>query len=401
MAATPSPRARYARAQEVTETMLRTGGGLPPVIVLAEDDDTIRGLLTAILRRNFAAHEVQSFEDGLLADAGIRQLLEQGRDVAMIVSDLVMPEMDGLELLDRTAELDPDIARIILTGQGALESAIKSLRMGVDDYLQKPFQEPQLVRTLQGHLERRALQSANAELRSRLTYTHRYVGCLVEAVLVRFDRYLEPILDMPQVGRDERRRAMRARRALDLVARAYRTPADYEEGFEVVQLDSIVEGAIRSTLSGRPSGEMPFRVVEPPRVPRLRTDPGAARIALGQILDNALHAGPGRAEVTVLGQGRNWPEGVTQDVLPVAVREALSRGRVGIVVTNTAAITRDDEAYMRRVLAGELEATDSLRGLGLPLAQLYTELLGGELLLQWRSKRSEVSFTLLLPGGTA
>mgnify|MGYP002632926807 CR=1 FL=1 len=130
-------------------------------------------------------------------------------------------------------------------------------------------------------------------------------------------------------------------------------------------------------------------------------DPSAARIALSQLLDNALSNGTGHASVTLLGQGRNWPKGMTKSDLPVAVREALSRGHVGVVVTNTAAITRDDEAYMRRVLSGELEGTDGFRGLGLPLAQLYTEVLGGELLLQWRSKRSEVSLTLLLPGGTA
>lgn len=381
--------------------MTTTGGALPPVIVLAEDDATIRGLLTAILRRNFATHDVQPYENGLVADGAISQLLGQGRDIAMVVSDLVMPEMDGLELLERTAEADPDIARIILTGQGALESAIQSLRMGVDDYLQKPFQERELVRTLRSHLERRALQRANQELRERLTYTHRYVGRLVEAVLVRFDRYLEPILDMPEVGQDQRRRAMRARRALDLVARAYQVPTDYEEGFVEVTLESVVEGAVRSTLSGRDDGDMPFKITMPPRRPRLRTDPAAARIALSQILDNALTAGPGRAEVVVYGEGRNWPEGVTADAVPVALREALSRGHVAIVVTNTAALTRDDEAYMRRVLRGELTESDSFRGMGLPLASLYTSLLGGELLLQWRSKRSEVSFTLLLPGGTA
>ncbi len=381
--------------------MSRTGGGLPPVIILAEDDDAIRGLLTAILRRNFADHEVQPFSDGLPADAGIRQLLDQGRDVAMVVSDLVMPEMDGLELLDRTADADPAIARIILTGQGALDSAIKSLRMGVDDYLQKPFKESDLVRTLRGHLDRRALQRANEELRERLVYTHRYVGRLVEAVLVRFDRYLEPILAMPQVDGEQRQRAMRARRAMDLVARAYSVPSNYEDTFESVALADVLDGAIRSTLSGRPDADDPFTVLAPPRAPRLRTDPAAARIALTQILDNALSAGPGRATVTLLGQGRNWPDGVRADTLPVAVKEALSRGHVGVVVTNTAAITRDDEAYMRRVLAGELEEADSFRGLGLPLAQLYTSLLGGELLLQRRSKRSEVSLTVLLPGGTA
>lgn len=378
--------------------------GLPPVIVLAEDDDALRGLLSGLLRRNFPGHDIQSMPNGLDADAAVKQLIAQGRNVAMVVSDLVMPEMDGLELLERCADHNPEIVRVILTGQGALDSAIQSLRMGVDDYVQKPFNEVELVRTLSRHLDNRALQRINEHLRKRLTFTHRYVGLLVEAVLVRFDRYLEDVLDLPQVSSDQRRRAFRARRALDLVARAYAVPVEgAEASFEVVPLMSIVEGAVRSTLSGRERepDESPFTIHSPKPAPTLNTDASAARIALTQLLDNALFEGPGRATVQLLGEGRNWPEGVHADQLPVAVRQKLSHGHVGVSVTNTAALTRDDEAYIRRVLSGEVVEGDRFRGLGLPLAQLYTALLGGEIVLTWQPKRSEVTFTLLLPGGTA
>jgi CheY-like chemotaxis protein len=379
-----------------------SGGKLPPIIVLAEDDEALRVLLAGLLRRNFGDHEVTAFGDGLEADGAIAELLDQGRDVAMVVSDLVMPRMDGLELLERLAERNPDSARIILTGQGALESAVQSLRLGVDDYLTKPFTEPELVRTLRRHLHSRALQRDNAQLRDELTYTYRYVARLTEALLVRFDRYLEPILELPSVTEDNRTAALRCRRAMDLVARAYRISPGGDDPssvrLEATPLRSLVNAAIRMTETTR--GEDAEVVVrEPKPAPVLRIDASAARTALSQLIDNAMSSGTGRVDIVLLGQGRNWPDGITKDDLPSSVRQALARGYVGVSVRNTAGLTRDDEAYIRRVLSGRPELQDEFRGLGLPLARLYTTILGARIVFQWRSTRSEVTFTVLFPTG--
>lgn len=383
--------------------MIGTGGSLPPLIVLAEDDASLRDLLAGLLRRSFPDHEVSAYGDGVEADEAIVELLAQGREVAMVVSDLVMPKMDGLELLERTSERDPGCARIILTGQGALESAVQSLRLGVDDYLTKPFTQPELVRTLRRHLHSRALQRDNARLRRELTYTYRYVARLSEALLVRFDRYLEPILEGPNVSEEQRRGALRCRRAMDLVARAYRIAPAGEgssgRGVRVVPLRELVDGAIRMVVGDRSLERDPFVVRAPAHSPVVRIDGGAARLALSQLLDNALWSGPGRAEVTLLGEGRNWPEGMTESDMPSSVRQALARGFVGVSIRNTAGLTRDDEAYIRRVLSGQPDSDDQFRGLGLPLARLYTTILGARIVFQWRSTRSEVTFTVLFPKG--
>lgn len=380
--------------------MTTTGGSLPPIIVLAEDDAPLRDLLAGLLRRSFPDHDVSAHGDGLEADEAIVDLLAQGREVAMVVSDLVMPRMDGLELLERASERDPGCARIILTGQGALESAVQSLRLGVDDYLTKPFTQPELVRTLRRHLHSRALERDNARLRRELTYTYRYVARLNQALLVRFDRYLEPILEATNVTEEQRRGALRCRRAMDLVARAYRVAPAGEGGSDrihVVPLRQLVDGAIRMTEGDRSFDRDPFVVREPAHSPLVRIDDGAARLALSQLLDNALYSGPGRAEVTLLGEGRNWPEGMTKADMSSSVRQALARGYVGVSIRNTAALTRDDEAYIRRVLSGRPDSDDEFRGLGLPLARLYTTILGARIVFQWRSTRSEVTFTVLFP----
>ncbi len=371
-----------------------TGDSLPPVIVVADDDEALRGLLVGLLKTHFSDHEVVAFPDGVEADEALDQLVRQGRQVAMVVSDLVMPRMDGLELLERSTDRDPGCARIILTGQGTIEAAVQSLRLGVDDYLTKPFTSEELVRTLKRHLETRAMARTNARLQEELSNTYRYVARITDALLARFDKYLEPILELPQVSEEHRRGAMRARRAMDLVARAYRRdPA----AAETVQLRALVEDALRSAVATQGIDDDDVIIRAPATEPLLRVDAGAARLALGQLLDNAISSGTGRVEVTLLGEGRNWPEGLGENDLPIAVRLPLSRGHVGVQIRNTAALTRDDEAYIRRVLSGSPDDTDEFRGLGLPLARLYTTLLGGRIIFQWRSTRSEVIFTLLLP----
>ena len=166
-----------------------------------------------------------------------------------------------------------------------------------------------------------------------------------------------------------------------------------------MQLSTLLDSSIRSLIRDYDLDEDAITVVAPPRDPLLRVDVASARLALGQLLHNAVRSGTGRVEVTLLGEGRNWPSGIQESDLPVAVRLQLSRGFVAVAIRNTAGLTRDDEGYIRRVLRGRADDEDEFRGLGLPLARLYTTLLGGRIVFQWRSTRSEVTFTMLLPTG--
>src|SRR6201993_1339584 len=73
---------------------------------------------------------------------------------AIIVTDLKMPRMDGMELLDRVGELPQRIAVVMLTAQGSIESAVEAMRMGAYDYIPKPV-DPVRLRTI--------LQNANSQ----------------------------------------------------------------------------------------------------------------------------------------------------------------------------------------------------------------------------------------------
>jgi diguanylate cyclase (GGDEF)-like protein/putative nucleotidyltransferase with HDIG domain len=136
-------------------------------VLLADDEEALRLMLGRQLRR--AGHEVTLAEDGLVA-AGF--LETETFDV--VVSDMKMPRLDGMGLLERAAHLAPDTEFIILTGHGSAENALEAFKRGnVFDYLLKPLEDiHELDAVVARAVERRRLRGENGrlvtELRARI-----------------------------------------------------------------------------------------------------------------------------------------------------------------------------------------------------------------------------------------
>jgi EAL domain-containing protein (putative c-di-GMP-specific phosphodiesterase class I) len=111
-------------------------------ILLVEDDNAVRAVLKRILTR--ASLAVEAVASGFEA----LDQLQRGRRFDAIVSDLVMPGLDGMGLLKRIRQLDLDVPVIIVTGNPTLESAILTMEYGGFRYLQKPVENAQLVRVV-------------------------------------------------------------------------------------------------------------------------------------------------------------------------------------------------------------------------------------------------------------
>lgn len=382
---------------------MRSSEFLPPVALVVEDDRVLRTLVAGVLRRRLGGHEVHECEDGPAALASVRTFVEQGRELSLCVTDLVMPGVDGLEVLACVRELAPDCARVVLTGHAGVQSALETLRAGHDDYLQKPFREDELVRVLAGHVARKAADRRARRAEARLLVSFRSFARVLDAVHDRVDPHLEAILRRPEIGEGHRKAMLDGRRELQHVAVAYRhlvssgtTPPG---AAEPVSLREVLEASVRAACASHGSTADAVTILEA-RVPSqalLARD--HLRIALTHLIDNALRSGTGRAQAAILGEGRNWPGGWSAEDLSAAVRQDLSEGHVGIAISNTAALTREDERYVRAVLDDDLRDDEPLRGVGLWIARLYAELLGGKLIFQWRPKRSEVVMTLLVPRG--
>ncbi|HEX6748661.1 MAG TPA: HD domain-containing phosphohydrolase [Longimicrobium sp.] len=126
--------------------------GAAPRLLVADDDAAIRKALRLIL----AQYDVREAGDGAEA---LRLFEEGGAD--LVLSDLQMPVMSGLELLRRVKASDDSAAFIILTGAGTVENAVQALRLQADDYLVKPFNVDEVLLACERALEHRRLVREN------------------------------------------------------------------------------------------------------------------------------------------------------------------------------------------------------------------------------------------------
>lgn len=123
-------------------------------ILVVDDEDPIRDVLSGLLQRG-GFHCLQA-SDGMQA----LTLLEANR-CDLVLSDILMPGLDGLRLLEQVRQKDPDLPVIIVTAMQDLEAAIGALRSGAYDYLLKPFEKEQLYHSVRRALEHRRLVLEN------------------------------------------------------------------------------------------------------------------------------------------------------------------------------------------------------------------------------------------------
>lgn len=141
-------------------------------ILVVDDDEGILESCRMILEDE--GHSVEVAHSGA---AGL-EILRQ-RSFALMLIDLRMPEMSGLEILEQARAADPDVLPIIITGYGTIESAVEAMKKGAFNYITKPFTAAQLMAAVDTALEYSTLLRDNASLREQLKRCcslHRIVG---------------------------------------------------------------------------------------------------------------------------------------------------------------------------------------------------------------------------------
>jgi DNA-binding NtrC family response regulator len=130
-------------------------------ILIVEDEEKLRRILKIILMQE--NYNIIESSNGLEAIAKLRE-----NDVDIVISDIKMPEMDGFELLQHIKEENIPVPVIFITAFATIESAVNAMRMGVIDYIQKPFEEEKILITVEKALGiSRILQEKN-ELKKEL-----------------------------------------------------------------------------------------------------------------------------------------------------------------------------------------------------------------------------------------
>src|SRR2546423_12092180 len=109
--------------------------------LVVDDEEELKNALVEALSAQSC--EVRGFTNGLQAIATLR---DEAFDV--LISDLMMPEMDGITLVKEALEIDPHLVAIIMTGQGTIQTAVDAMKVGAFDYVLKPFRMAALMPTL-------------------------------------------------------------------------------------------------------------------------------------------------------------------------------------------------------------------------------------------------------------
>lgn len=150
-------------------------------ILVVDDDRSNRVTLDRLLRRE--GFSVMQAESGREAMEVLRE-----RAVDLVLTDLKMPGMSGLDLLKAVRAVDPDIEVVVMTAYGTVEAAVEAMKEGAYDFVSKPLKRIELVTTVRKAVEKRALQVENRHLREKL-------GAIGQGELVGRSDVMRALLD--------------------------------------------------------------------------------------------------------------------------------------------------------------------------------------------------------------
>src|ERR671918_1963118 len=140
-----------------------------PSILIVDDEPGVRSALSGVLEDE--GYQVDAVDSG---EAALERLLRQTYDV--IVLDVWLPGMDGLATLARMRERQVDAQVVIISGHGNVESAVRAIKMGAFDFVEKPLSLEKTVLVVRNALRQRHLEAENLALRARVDAQHTMVG---------------------------------------------------------------------------------------------------------------------------------------------------------------------------------------------------------------------------------
>lgn len=142
-----------------------------PKILIIEDESAIRRVLVKILSEENGTYQLEEAEDGLKGLEAVKK-----NDYDLVLCDIKMPKMDGVEVLEAARQLKPEIPFIMISGHGDLDTAVNTMRLGAFDYISKPPDLNRLLTTVRNALDRQELVVENKKLRKKVGKNYEMVG---------------------------------------------------------------------------------------------------------------------------------------------------------------------------------------------------------------------------------
>ncbi|HEY5370326.1 MAG TPA: sigma-54 dependent transcriptional regulator [Hanamia sp.] len=155
-----------------------------PSILIIDDEKSIRKTLTEIL--GFEGYKIDEAADG---EEGLRKFKEKNYD--LILCDIKMPKLDGLEFLEKAKQINSEVPIIIISGHGNIETAVEAVKMGAFDYISKPPDLNRLLITLRNAMDKTTLVAETRVLKRKVSKVQEIIG--ESAPIVKIKETIEKI----------------------------------------------------------------------------------------------------------------------------------------------------------------------------------------------------------------
>jgi DNA-binding NtrC family response regulator len=138
-------------------------------ILIIDDEKAIRKTLTEIL--SFEGYKIDEAADG---EEGLKKFKEKSYD--LVLCDIKMPKLDGIEFLQKAADASPDIPIIMISGHGNIETAVEAVKKGAYDFISKPPDLNRLLITIRNAMERNSLVTETKVLKRKVSRVQEMIG---------------------------------------------------------------------------------------------------------------------------------------------------------------------------------------------------------------------------------
>lgn len=147
----------------MTDNKNGDANNLQKLVMVVDDEPDMLSMLQLVLKKKCNCQVIT-------ASSGVEALaLLQDNSPDVVISDIKMPDLDGLQLLTKIQQLDPAISVVIMTGYGTIDMAVQALKNGAYDFLQKPFEKDHIVRVVNNCIERTLLLRTNQQLKEKIS----------------------------------------------------------------------------------------------------------------------------------------------------------------------------------------------------------------------------------------
>jgi len=280
----------------------------PETVVVIDDDYAIRLSCTKILAKMGLA--VEAFEDGAQGLEGVARLKP-----SMLVVDLKMPGISGLEVISRVHEIDPQVIIVVITGYATIDTAVQAMKCGAYDFLPKPFSPDELRLIVNRGLERRrlALEAQRQEV-ERAILKRRFVTFVshqLRTPLVAVHQYLDVLKHLDDQDAARRRewldRCLKRTEELQALIADWLTLARIEGGTlvqEAVPVDlAAVIGGILESYQAMAAAEKVSLTAELAQGPlAVKGDRNCLSVVFDNLIANAIKYNRPGGTVTVAGR---------------------------------------------------------------------------------------------------